>query len=53
MNGSALFGGRTNPRGWLAALFVLLGLAGCAQTTPGQGQTPAPSYPSDRRGDMM
>jgi len=37
---------------WLAALFVLLALAGCAQTTPGQGQTPAPSYPSDNGPDM-
>ena len=42
---------------WFAALFVMLALAGCAQVTPGQGQTPAPSFLSDngpdRRGDMM
>jgi hypothetical protein len=42
---------------WLTVLFVLLALAGCAQTATGQGHTPAPSYPSDnapdRRGDMM
>jgi hypothetical protein len=46
-----------NLQRWLAALFVVLGLAGCAPTATGQGQAPAPSYPSDngpdRRGDMM
>jgi len=46
-----------NPHRWLSALLVLLVLAGCAQMATGQGQTPAPSFPSDngpdRRGDMM
>ena len=44
---------------WLAALFVLLLLAGCAQMATGQGQAPyAPyspgyngEYPRDRGGD--
>jgi hypothetical protein len=49
--------GAMNLHRWLAALLVLCALTGCAQTATGQGQTPAPSSPSDygpeRRGDMM
>ena len=42
---------------WLAALLVLLALAGCAQMATEEELTPIPSYPydngPDRRGDMM
>jgi hypothetical protein len=33
-----------NWRGWLAALFVMLALAGCSQGTTGQAGTPYPPY---------
>ncbi len=36
----------------LAAVFVLLTLAGCAQMAAGQGQVPAPFYPHDNEPDM-
>ena len=44
---------------WLAALFVMLALAGCAQAATEQGQPPSAPYPYnddgriDRSGDMM
>jgi uncharacterized protein YceK len=42
---------------FLAALFVLLALSGCAQVATEQEQAPVPSYPHDNgpdgRGDMM
>jgi hypothetical protein len=33
-------GGQLNVQGWLAALLVVLALAGCAQGTTGQAQAP-------------
>jgi len=46
-----------NLQGWLAVLFVILALGGCAQLSAGQGQPPYGPYPHDngldRRGDMM
>ena len=36
-----------NLHGWLAALFVLLMLAGCAQVATGQGQAPYAPYSHD------
>jgi hypothetical protein len=46
-----------NLQGWLAAVFFLLALAGCAQLATEQEQAPVPCYPHDngpdRRGDMM
>jgi hypothetical protein len=42
---------------WLAVVFVMLALAGCARMATEQEQAPVPSYPHDngldRRGDMM
>ena len=32
---------------WLAALFVMLALAGCAQAASEQGQAPNAPYPSE------
>jgi hypothetical protein len=39
-----------NWRSWLAALFVVLALAGCVQGVTGQ-PTPYPSYPSETNGN--
>ena len=39
---------------WLATLFVILALAGCAQVATGMGQPPRENtveYPRDRGGD--
>jgi hypothetical protein len=44
---------------WLAALFILLGLAGCVQAVREPGQPPSAPYPynddgrMDRSRDMM
>jgi hypothetical protein len=42
---------------WVAALLVLLALAGCVAGAPGQTQAPntpySPGNSPDRRGDMM
>ena len=35
---------------WLAALLVLLALAGCAQVATGDGQAPYTPYPRDNEG---
>jgi hypothetical protein len=37
-------GGQLNVQGWLAALLVVLALAGCAQGTTGQAQAPYAPY---------
>ena len=34
-----------NLQGWLAALFVIVALAGCAQVVTEQGQQPYTPYP--------
>jgi len=39
-----------NLRRWVAALFAILAIAGCAQVTTGQGAVP--SYPHDDGLDM-
>ena len=36
---------------WLAAVFVILALAGCAQVTAGQGQAPYDPYSPDPNGE--
>ena len=41
-----------NLHSWLAAVFVLLALTGCALVAPGQGQVSVPSYPHDNGLDM-
>jgi len=37
---------------WLAALFVILAVAGCAQVATQHEQAPVPSYPHDNGPDM-
>lgn len=37
---------------WLAALFVILALGGCAQVATGPGEAPYASYPRDSGADM-
>ena len=37
---------------WLAALFVTLALAGCAQAVPGQAHAPYAPYSPDNNGNM-
>jgi hypothetical protein len=41
-----------NPHRWLAAVFVILALAGCAPVETGQGQAPASPYSRDSGADM-
>jgi hypothetical protein len=41
-----------NPHRWLAAVFVILALAGCAPVETGQGQAPALPYSRDSGADM-
>ena len=40
-----------NLQGWLAVLFVILALAGCAQVATEQGQQPYAPYPSETERD--
>ena len=37
---------------WLAALFVTLALAGCAQAVPGQAHAPYAPYSPENNGNM-
>ncbi len=37
---------------WLAALFVMLALTGCAQAVAGQGQAPYPPHPPQNNGNI-
>ena len=34
-----------SPHGWLAAVFVILALAGCAEVATGQGRAPQTPFP--------
>jgi hypothetical protein len=42
-----------NLRRWLAALFVILALAGCAQVAIEQGQQPYTPYPPETERDTQ